>query len=30
MFSICAWCEEKSSKKENEEYPDYCIIPDKN
>ena len=30
MFSICAWCEEKSCKKENEEYPKGCLIPEKN
>lgn len=30
MFSICAWCEEKSCKKENEEYPEWCIIPERN
>lgn len=30
MFSICAWCEEKSCKKEDEDYPEWCIIPEKN
>src|SRR6056297_3118293 len=30
MFSICAWCEEKPCSKENKEYPEWCIIPDKN
>ncbi|MGM0603382.1 MAG: DUF1847 domain-containing protein [Bacillota bacterium] len=29
MFSICAWCEEKSCEKENEEYPEWCMIPEK-
>ncbi|RCW48808.1 MULTISPECIES: hypothetical protein [unclassified Halanaerobium] len=27
MFSICAWCEEKSCEKENEKYPEWCMIP---
>ena len=30
MFSICAWCEEKPCSKENKEYPEWCIITDRN